>query len=319
MKKRASWRHWLVYGIIRLRKSKEFYSQSGDAFWNAVMRKRPKRGSRPGIIHRAWFRALGWKFTEDAVAGFPVFTLKTRRAQRNTRKTRTILYLHGGGYVDEMTWFHWEFLWRILWRTGAQAVVIQYPLAPEYHCMDATAMIRETYRKLLETVPAEEIIVMGDSAGGGLTLTCAMDFRNEGLSQPRHLVMISPGLEVSGADLETDAEARALEACDPMLSFGSFNTILEGWRGELSEKDWRIHGLYGDCRNLAPMTLFVGTRDILYRGARRFRERVEAVKKEASVQLEYWEHPGMFHCWILVPFPESLEERKRIVEIVRQN
>lgn len=308
----------MVQGIIYLRRSKEFYAQSGDAFWKAVMRKRPKRGSRPGILHRAWFRLLGWKFTEETIVGFPVFTLKSRFAQKNAGKTQTILYLHGGGYVDEMLWIHWEFLWRILWRTGAQVVVPQYPLAPEYHCMDATVMIRETYRKLLETVSAEEIIVIGDSAGGGLTLTCAMDFRNEGLPQPRHLVMISPGLEVSAADLEADTEARALEERDPMLSFGGFDTILEGWRGELPEKDWRIHGLYGDYRNLAPMTLFTGTEDILYRGVRMFRERAESLKEESPLQLEYWEHPGMFHCWVLITFPESRKERQRIVEIVRE-
>ncbi|MDO4630586.1 MAG: alpha/beta hydrolase fold domain-containing protein, partial [Planctomycetia bacterium] len=259
MKKRVSWWCRLIYEIIRIRGSKEFYSKNGEDFWDAVMRKRPKRGSRPGRIHRALFWLLGWKFTEGVVAGFPVFTLKSRLAQKMTRKLefseksetlrtsrsdsgsrlnsglemvdksenaeemRTILYLHGGGYVDEMLWLHWEFLWRLLWKTGAEVVVPQYPLAPEFHCMDAMVMIREVYRNLLERVPAENVILMGDSAGGGLTLTCAMDFRNEGLPQPRHLVMISPGLEVSAADIETDMEARELEMRDPMLSYGSFS------------------------------------------------------------------------------------------------
>ncbi|MDO4629960.1 MAG: hypothetical protein Q4C70_12325, partial [Planctomycetia bacterium] len=149
------------------------------------------------------------------------------------------------------------------------------------------------------------------------------------------------------------------------------SSIMAAWRGTLPEDSWRIHGLYGDHRNLAPITLFTGTDDILYRGARLFRERVEVVNQEArwnqelvrnqecgenqeairnqepvrnqecgenqeeswnqrygeisennlnqgkSVRLEYWERLGMFHCWVLIPFPESRAERKRIVEIVR--
>lgn len=320
---RPSLRYRFVCFLIWALRHKQFYSQSGDAFWRAVRRRRPRHGSLPCRPRRLLMKLLGWKFETQLIDGMPVFVLTPRiwrkGVRAGTRSPRTVLYLHGGGNVMEAVSTHWNFLSELIWRTGARIVVPQYPLAPDFACFDALRMILAVYEKLLESTPAEEILLMGDSAGGSLTLSCGMLFRELGLPQPRRLIMISPSLQISPPDPE-DEEAKECDQRDVMLSCGSFATILAGWRGELEETDWRLQPAWGDFQNLPPMTLFTGTADVLNRGARLFRDRVqEALRRNpGSVSLDYQEAPDRFHCWVLIPVPESKAERKEIWRLVRE-
>ncbi len=330
-KNRKSIRFYLVRRLIRLLRIKEFYGKSGASFWEEVRRKRSRRGSAPSLLQRWLIFLSRFQFETIFLPGRkqPVFTLNYGKWNRRN----IVLYLHGGGNVDEATRTHWFFLMRLAKRTGARIVAPEYPLAPDNSCENALEMIREVYVKLLETFSSESIFLMGDSAGGGLTLSSAMFFRERGLPMPRNLIMISPALEFGVSDPEFQAEIPKLEKRDPMLSFGGFPTILEKWRGTLPPGDWRAEPLWGNLENLPPMTIFIGTDDILSLGTRTFlkkvmkvNERYEKREKEKAgkisdppVRLRYREFPEMFHCWLLFPIPEACAGQKEIWEIILAN
>ena len=82
----------------------------------------------------------------------------------------TIFYLHGGSYVSEASAYHWEFLKSIAKDIGATIVMPDYPLAPKYNYKDVFQMIEPLYQEIIEEVGKDKLIVMGDSAGGGLAL-----------------------------------------------------------------------------------------------------------------------------------------------------
>lgn len=295
--------------------SKKFYSLKDEAFWKFVRQNRRAQGSRPYLRHRFFIRLFRWTLTETEIGGFPVWFA----VPSGWNGKRTVLYLHGGGNVNEMLPIQWSFLMRLLWKTRVRAVIPQYPLAPDFTCLDAIEQILALYQKLLAEVPADEIIFMGDSAGGALTLSTGMECRERKLPLPRHLVMISPALEASSLDLESDVEAQEYERLDPVLSSKSFSAILEAWRGNLPLKDWHVQPLYGNPENLPPMSIFMGTHDVLHRGVKWFREKVESLNSEnlnAKIQLNYREFPEMFHCWALLPMPESREAQEEIWKIV---
>ncbi|MBP3693590.1 MAG: alpha/beta hydrolase fold domain-containing protein [Thermoguttaceae bacterium] len=318
----------LVCRIIRWLGHKKFYASSGDAFWQKVLAQRPARGSAPGPLRIACMKLLGWHFERRILGGHPVYFMRPRKFDGS----RTILYLHGGGFVNEAVNTHWDFLSWLLFQTRAQIVVPQYPLAPQANVLDVLPFLQKVYEYLLETDPPENIILMGDSAGGNLTLVCGMLFREMHLPQPRHLVMISPAMEMAAPDLDSDTEAREAEARDPMLSFGSFDTIFNAWRGPLAPEDWRVQPLFGDPAGLAPMTVFAGTDDILCRSAERFHEKVcrlnsnpddpadpnDTPSEKSPIRLDFHRFPEMFHCWLLIPMPESRTARNFLKNIIHE-
>ncbi|MFB9690856.1 alpha/beta hydrolase fold domain-containing protein [Amycolatopsis plumensis] len=71
---------------------------------------------------------------------------------------------------------------------------------------------------------------------------------------------------------------------------------------------WRVSPIHADLTGLAPITLFIGTRDVLLPDCRRFRARA----RDAGTELDYREYPGMFHNWLMQAIPERLLRRSPV-------
>ena len=86
-------------------------------------------------------------------------------------KKKIILYLHGGSYVGELEKYHWNFFKDILNDTNATLIVPDYPLAPEHTYIEVFKFIGPLYKEITEKIEKDaEFILMGDSAGAGLSL-----------------------------------------------------------------------------------------------------------------------------------------------------
>jgi monoterpene epsilon-lactone hydrolase len=84
-----------------------------------------------------------------------------------------IYYLHGGSYVYGFARQHWRFMTELVDAVGCTVVAPDYPRPPEHHVRDVFAMILPVYENLVATVGAINLTVMGDSAGGGMSLALA--------------------------------------------------------------------------------------------------------------------------------------------------
>ena len=84
-----------------------------------------------------------------------------------------ILYLHGGGYVYEITNLHWEFLGKLIDALKCTITIPIYPLAPKHQYQEVFDMIVPIYQQIISEVKPEDIVIMGDSAGGGMSLSLA--------------------------------------------------------------------------------------------------------------------------------------------------
>ena len=105
---------------------------------------------------------------------------------------RALLYLHGGGYVIGSPQTHKGMVSYIADAMQAQTWLIDYRMGPEAPFPAAVDDSLAAYKALLETHTADNIIIAGDSAGGGLTLATAMKIRDTGLASPAGLVTLSP-------------------------------------------------------------------------------------------------------------------------------
>lgn len=254
--------------------------------------------SRPARPTRALRRRLAvtWALHD----GFEVYTLSPRRAARAGR----VIYFHGGAYTSPITRIHWRFLARMVEATGLSVTVPLYPLTPEHACADTCAFALSLYRAGLETGAGPPVALMGDSAGGGLALSLAMQVRDAGLALPGGLVLISPWLDVATAD---PAQAR-IEPSDVMLMRPGVRTLGRWYAGDWALTDERVSPLFGALQGLPPIELFCGTHDILVADARRLTARARA----EAIALAYHEEPGLMHVYPLLGLPESRRAEARI-------
>ena len=218
-----------------------------------------------------------------------------------------LLYLHGGAYVLDFQEIQWNLVAGLLERVDAEIIAPIYPLGPEADWQQTTAAIRHHYLALAEQQGADNIVVCGDSAGGGLALLLAQAMRDAGLPQPRALVLFSPALDLSGSG----ADQPALERRDPALSLRMLQEIGPMWLKGLSPRDPRVSPLFANQDNLPPTIVFTGDREILHSDGLRLKALNRSVVHRA--------YPEMMHVFPASPLREARQALDEAAAFIRQH
>jgi acetyl esterase/lipase len=227
---------------------------------------------------------------------------------------RTILYLHGGGYNAGSITSHLPLTSNIALTSKTRVLAIDYRLAPEHPFPAAVEDAVAAYRWLLkESVPASQIVVAGDSAGGGLTLSLLLTLREKGLPQPAAAVCLSPwtDLTCSGESWATNAKI------DFMLKRIPVVKSAEIYYREANPRAPLVSPLYGDPAGLPPLLIQVGSEEVLLSDSTLFAEKARLAG--VDVTLENWK--GMQHVWQYAAsmLPEARQAVARIGEFVIQH
>lgn len=213
---------------------------------------------------------------------------------------RTVLYLHGGGYVSGSPHSHRPVIDEIAWAAHAHVLAPHYRLAPEHPYPAALVDAWTSYWWLLKQgVPAGQIVVAGDSAGGGLTIALLLALRDAGAPLPAGAVGLSPWLDLA----MTGGSIRANAASD-YLNENILNASARMYLAGGDARDPLASPLYADLHGLPPLLIQVGTAEMLLDDSRRFAKRARAAG--SAVLLEEW--PGMVHVW---HFTHRVEPRAR--------
>lgn len=236
------------------------------------------------------------------VRGCPVYEV----SPRGSAASRRILYMHGGAYVFEITSYHWRLIAEMAERLNARITVPIYPIAPEYRFEDMFGMVLDTYRGMLDAAPADDIVFMGDSAGGNMAVVLTMMAAQERLPAPARHVLISPGLDMTLSDPQVFEAARR----DPWLDIEGGLEAIRHYAPHIDRADWRISPTNGDLSVLPPTLILAGGRDLLTLDTIRFCERA----RHAGVAVDLVVEPGMVHVWPLIDMPEARRARDRIVQ-----
>ena len=219
----------------------------------------------------------------------------------------TVLYLHGGAYVNSFNAHQWRFLDRLA-QTGCEVLAPDYHLTPFGSCAQAYDGLTALYRAWRSAHPGRRLGLMGDSAGGGLALGLAEHLRDLGEPLPERLVLLSPWVDVS----MDNPEAGSLAAVEPMLHLDLMRTHGRWWAGALDVHDWRVSPIYGDMEGLPPVTVFCGTRELLYPDILRCCDRLRA----AGVEVDLHVGRGLNHDFPLMPIPEAERAFEQIAGLI---
>ena len=236
---------------------------------------------------------------EEAFDGHPVWHIAPKQGG-----SRTLLYFHGGGYVYAASNFHWAFLCHLAEAYSISIIAPLYPLAPEHSAETTTRFALEIYRQVLASCSAEDLVVGGDSAGGGLTAATLMAARDAGLPMPARALLICPWLNA-----EPDHPDQAIiEPRDAILTRSGIADAGRIYAGALSVQDPRVSPIHGDWSGFPPLYVLSGGDDILVADARALQARLP--------DHVYQEEAGMIHDWPIFTFPESRAAQKRMAAFI---
>jgi acetyl esterase/lipase len=197
--------------------------------------------------------------------------------------------------------------------SGVRALVVDYRLAPEHPFPAGLEDCISAYEWLLQSgIPAQKIVVAGDSAGGNLTLALLVALRDRDQPLPVGAVTISPATDLAG----TGTSQVTRKHLDPFFYRMSTNRIIEDYITIHNPCHPYISPLYADLHGLPPLLIHVGEHEILFDDAVRFGERAA----QAGVQVELVVWPGMFHVFQLWGsiLPEARLANTQIAGFVRQ-
>ena len=123
-----------------------------------------------------------WNITTNKINGHQVFKVEQKE---NTNPDTVIFYLHGGGYIFKATNHHWWFLNRFLRRLSCAVILPDYPISPDFKQEEMMDMVLKSYHQTVEKYGSKKIIVMGDSAGGGLSLSLVQQLKKKNPNNPK--------------------------------------------------------------------------------------------------------------------------------------
>lgn len=195
----------------------------------------------------------------------------------------TMLYLHGGAYLGGSSATHRPFVARLTWELGTRTFVPDYRLAPEHLFPAALDDAMAAYQGL----DAGNIVVAGDSAGGGLACALLLRLRDESSRLPAGAILFSPytDLEHTAASIPTNAATDYLP-----LGMPSPNVA---YLGDHDPRDPYASPMYGDFTGIPPLLILAGGREMILDDATRLAEKATADGALVTLHVE----PDMMHVW----------------------
>ena len=210
-----------------------------------------------------------------------------------------ILYLQGGAFSLRTVNGHTGMVSSFCANSGASAFMPYYRLAPEHPFPAAPDDCLAAYRWLLDTGhKAENIIVMGDSAGGSLALGLLHLIKRAGLAMPSGVITLSPITDSA----QISATWRQNKKLDPMYVVqGAVNPARWYFAGH-SPMDPVISPYYGDFSGFPPLYFMVGGVEALLEDSVGMVRK--AVESGIPAKVQVW--CGMPHVFPLVTMiPEA--------------
>ncbi|MDO5707830.1 MAG: alpha/beta hydrolase [Andreesenia angusta] len=285
--------------LIKRMHFKDLMSLEGEAFWEDV---REQKMRKPIVLRPNIFRDLHME--EIDIGEYDVYRIYPEKDDAK----KLIIYLHGGTFVYSILPFHFNFIYDLLESTKIQAVVPLYPLLPEGTADMIHSRLIEVYESVLDSgIDPKDIIFMGDSSGGYLSLLAMHLYKKRNIPLPKQMVLISPLLDLCSPP----DGAEVFEEKDPFIAMGCREALYKKLSEGRSVDDPLVSPRFGNFSDFPKTDIISGTDDLLHLQAIKF---YQEKKDEFDLKLHLYD--DMIHNFPLIPTIEGLQARKFIKKLI---
>ncbi len=225
---------------------------------------------------------------------------------KGAEEDKAILYLHGGAYTAGCLSYAKGFGGVLAETTDRKVLCVGYRLAPEFPYPAALDDALTAYRRMLETYAPDDILLAGESAGGGLCYCLCLKLKELGLPQPGRIIALSPWTDLTMTREGYPAEG---ESADPVLSVEGLKYSALMYAGERVDEP-TASPLYGDLSGLPESLIFAGSDEILLGDSVEMAKKLERQGCACELHVE----EGMWHAYVLYGIPEAKAALERIRE-----
>ncbi|HHT93927.1 MAG TPA: alpha/beta hydrolase [Clostridia bacterium] len=227
---------------------------------------------------------------------------------KEENSAKIILFVHGGAYLSGSIISSRPVAGLLCQVTESRVLTFEYGLAPENPFPRALEDAVKVWKHLTKDYNPKNIVVVGESAGGGLALALGLYLKDNNMELPIGMVTLS-----AWADLTiTNESHKTLDKKDPILSSDELRiAALKYSHGEYLKNPY-ISPVYGDFTGFCPVLVHVGSDEVLLDDSKILYERL----KEANVEAKLSIFEGMWHVWHGFEVPESIEALNEIKEFM---
>ncbi|HMS92693.1 MAG TPA: alpha/beta hydrolase, partial [Candidatus Saccharibacteria bacterium] len=192
-----------------------------------------------------------------------------------SRDDKVLLYFHGGGFIFNFTPHHRDYISRLARTSRFKALSLDYSLAPENPYPVAVNEAMSAYKWLLESYKPQDIVVMGDSAGGAMTLSLLQMIKRDKLQMPACAIAIAPP-----TDATLESYKKYSKPNDYIIKDDNLDFFMDLYFKDTPRNDPIASPLFGDYKDLPPIMIHIDKSEVLYGDA------VALVKKAKSAGVE---------------------------------
>ncbi len=206
-----------------------------------------------------------------------------------SRDDHVVIWMHGGGFSAGSCFTHRGLAGKLARHANARVLTINYRLSPEHIFPAALDDVIAVYTEIAPLAGIAKLGVIGDSAGGALTLQCAVEARDTGIRIPDAMALYSPWL-----DLTCTANAYTSHAkSDPMIHPDALRMLARDYLKDHPAIDPRASPLFAKLEGLPPTLLQTGSNEVLIDDTLELDKRGRAAG--VDITLEIW--PEMVHVF----------------------
>ena len=266
--------------------------------------KKKEMGFVPYLLPKFPFKQKIKKHSYNKMEYFVI----NEKEKSDNKKNKYVFYLHGGAYFSDPLIFHFQFLDELSKKLDCTIIMPLYPKSAFSNYKNSIEKVYKFYNKMFKNISSSKITIMGDSSGGGLSLSLALLLKERKIKQPKNIILLSPWLDLS----LTNPDILNYEDLDPQLSSKSLSILADLWCDGDDKSDYLLSPINGNLKGLGKISLFIGTHEIFLPDARSFYNKCN----KENININYFEYEKMNHVFVLQPIPEADKALKQIIEII---
>lgn len=225
---------------------------------------------------------------------------------------KVFLYIHGGAYNAGSFTCYGPFVAHFAEKCNVKAILVGYRLAPEAPFPAGLEDVIGVDRSLIEGgIPGQNILIGGDSAGGGLSIAAMLSFKEQGLPQPNACVALSPWVDLTN----TSETHQTRVKLDCILIKKELDEAAMMYANGTDLRHPLVSPLFADLFGLPPIFIQVGTDEILLADSLKLAE--NAHNAGVDITLKVWK--GMFHIWHMMEryMPEAKQAMNELYAFIQ--